>query len=666
MLPHPEPDPISDPALRLGPQLCGDLEQASRREWLVADGTGGYAMGTVGGLRTRRYHGLLAPAERSGARRWLAVAALDPVLLLPSGPVRLGVHEWADGTVAPTGHVHLERFELRDGLPSWRWRVGEVVIERELALAYGSPLLAVTHRVLAGAPVQLAVEVLGTWRDVHGERHGDGDLPTETTADGAVLAGRYRVAGPGWSPTGEWFRGVHAREEAARGLPAEDDLWFAGRFTATLGAGDVLPVTAWASSPDGPALDRPAPDAATVIAGARARAREVCRTAGAGDPAEASLALAADAMVTTTPDVVAGYPWFGAWSRDTMVSYEGLLLETGRAETGRALLAGYAATLSEGMLANTADGVGAQPSSSGDSGQFNSVDATLWFVHAVGRHVARTGDRDLAVALAPALEAVVAAYRDGTRYGIRADSDGLVTQGEPGVALTWMDARVDGVGVTARIGKPVEIQALWVAALATVARVRQWRGADPSDLLRLRQSALTSFAARFPTGAGWWHDVVDGPAGDDPTLRPNQVIAMALPGGPGPDRAALHAAGAALLTPLGLRSLAPAEAGYRGVHRGDQRTRDAAYHQGTVWPWLIGPYLQASLLSGSDPQQAAGLLAGLEVHLNEWGLGSVSETADGDAPHAATGAPFQAWSVAELLRARRLLRGWNADGQPAG
>jgi predicted glycogen debranching enzyme len=277
------------------------------------------------------------------------------------------------------------------------------------------------------------------------------------------------------------------------------------------------------------------------------------------------------------------------------------------------------------MLANTADT---------GSLEYNTVDGTLWFVHAVGRHVEVTGDDDLGAELAPVLAGIVQHHLGGTRYGIRVDSDGLLTQGADGVALTWMDARVDGVPVTQRAGKPVEVNALWLRALDV---------AGGFDDVRAR--AAESFGRRFvrPDGRGLF-DVVDGPGGDDASVRPNQLLAAWLLD-EGTRRAIVGVCRDSLLTPLGLRSLAPDDPRYQQHHRGSPAERDAAYHQGTVWPWLLGPYVDAS----GD----VTALAGIEAHLGEWGLGSVSETADGAAPHVATGCPFQAWSVAELLRVRR-------------
>ncbi len=636
-----------------GTQTCGSLDAGGQREWLVADGCGGYAMGTVCGLRTRRYHGLLVVAGETPAHRTMAVAALDPVLTLPSGArVRLGTHEWRGGAVDPRGFELLESFEVRDGLPSWRWRVGDTVLERVLAMRHGSPSLAVVDRLVAGGPVRLTVEALCTWRSAHAERRADAALRVEKTADGAVVEGAYRIAGPGFESDGEWFVGAHHREEAARGLNPEEDLYRVGRFTAELPVGGRLEISAWAG--DASALATPPPPAREVIEAARHRARSI--TAGTADDVTAALTLAADAFIVNSAagvDVVAGYPWFGSWSRDTMISYEGLFLATNRAPEGRELLRGYARTLSQGMIANTAD--------TGRT-EYNTADATLWLLHAVDRHVTATGDTDLAAELVEPLDTVVREHRAGTRYGIRIDTDGLLTQGADPVALTWMDAVVEGRPVTPRRGKAVELNALWINGLSALAGLREQVGQRADDLRDAYAAAVATFRRRFPAPDGWLFDVVDSPdvprpTGDDHSLRPNQLFAFGLPYAPlrGGDAEPVRAVARELLTPLGLRTLAAGDPDYRGAHRGDPAGRDRAYHQGTVWPWLVGPFVDAARAVGLSPDAIRdSVLPGLVAHLGDWGIGSVSETADGDAPHAATGCPFQAWSVAETLRSVRL------------
>ena len=608
----------------------------------------GFAMGTVGGLRTRRYHGLLVVATEPPIGRRLGLAALDPVLVFDDRRVELATREWESGAIAPHGHEYLAGFELIEGVPRWTWQVDDVVLEAEVAMLHGRPAVGIVHRLVhASRPVQLKLAAVATWRDVHGERFADGEPPVATTDDGFVFDDAYRVRGPGFRPSIEWWYGSHQREEAARGLQANEDLAHAGTFAAELKAGEHLSIEAWA---DGGTM----PAATEIVAAARKRYRSVSRVAKASAPVDRLLAHAADQFIVAGPTVVAGYPWFGDWSRDTFTSYEGLFLCTGRHAEGAALLRRAASTVSEGMLANTAD-VGGQP-------EYNTADATMWFLHAVGRHIEVTDDLDLAIELMPTVTSIIDNHVRGTRYGIRVDlRDGLVTQGAEGLALTWMDARVDGVPITRRVGKTVEINALWISALTRLADLAVKVGLPSDTWQALADQARTAFVERFIGDDGALQDVIDGPAGDDPTLRPNQLIAAALDDGPlvtGAIAPILDAV-TPLLTPLGLRSLDPADERYRSEHRGDSAARDAAYHQGTVWPWLIGPYVEACLKIGRSTN---ALLDGLESHLAEFGLGSVSETADGGAPWSATGCPFQAWSVAELIRARQLVQVGSPDG----
>jgi predicted glycogen debranching enzyme len=632
----------------LGPETCGSVDEGSKREWLVTDGLGGYAMGTATGLRTRRYHGLLVPAVGGPAERMLGLVSLEPVIVVGDAHISLATDEWAGGSVSPRGCELLVTFELEDGVPRWRWQFGDVVLERELTMGRGRSIVGVVHRLVrADRPVQLELAPLCTWRSVHGERFAYGSPDVQSTAEGFVFENAFRVIGAGWSPGGQWYLGVRAREEAARGLNDREDVWAAGTFSTPLAPGETHEITA-AAAP----FDEPLPSASTIIAAARKRATDLIRRADAIDAVDAQLVLAADSFTIETegrPTAVAGYPWFGEWSRDLMTSYEGLYLTTNRADEGREVLRTSAATVSEGMLANTADT---------GSLEYNTVDGTLWFVHALERHIASTGDADLGAELAPVVEQIIDHHLAGTRYGIAADPDDcLLQQGADGAALTWMDARINGVPVTARRGKPVEVNALWIRALevaATIAGDTETRARNSG----LAVKARGSFRDRFvrPDGAGLF-DVVDGPGGNEWTVRPNQLLAVSLPnpaldGDDQAARAAVDACRRSLLTPLGLRSLAPDDPAYKPVHRGGPAERDSAYHQGTVWPWLIGPYVDAARSVGIPVD---GVLDGLDAHLDEWGLGSVSETTDGAAPHGATGCPFQAWSVAEVLRVRRAL-----------
>nr|BFE56744.1 amylo-alpha-1,6-glucosidase [Dactylosporangium thailandense] len=627
--------------MTFGPHACA-TPAGFEAEWLVTDGLGGYATGTVAGLRTRRYHALLVTPQRR-----VALAALDPVLRLPGGAEhRLAVHEWGSGAIDPQGHHHLESFEILDGVPRWRWRFGEYVLEREVAMVRGRNAVAVVHRLVAappGARVHLGLTALCTWRDADGERFcADGPLDIEDA---------YALDGPGWTPLGEWYLDAYHREETARGLNPVEDLWAAGTFAADLGAGETLTVTA--RSDLGNAA--PLPDGPAVVEAARRRARRLVRQAGVRTAAERLLTLAADAFIIDrdgVPEVIAGYPWFGSYLRDTMTAYEGLFLHTGRAAEGRELLRAHA-------------GLGARLRAE----ELGDADGALWYVHAVDRHIARTGDADLAAELLPAVEGVIAAYTKGTRDGVSVDPlDGLLVLDADHAGLTWMNARLPRGPVTPRDGKPVELNALWANALGAVAALRERCGRDASVVHGRRDAVRAQFVKRFRAPDGWLYDVVDaGPAPypkggsgvhDDSVLRPNQLLAFSLPYAPGADEPrlrddVLRAVGESLLTPLGLRTLGPGEYGYLGAHRGGVVARDTAYHQGTVWPWWLGPYVDAMCAAG---RPVDALPVAVEGHLGECGLGSVSEIAEGDAPYRPTGAPFSARSVAALLHARTVIR----------
>ena len=629
-------------SIALGPQVCGALDESSQREWLVADGVGGYAMGTVSGLRTRRYHGLLAVAVDGPGSRMLGLVALDPVLVVGDARFRLATHEWAGGAVDPHGHELLSTFELDRGLPRWRWQIGDIVLERELALTYGRPAVGVVHRLVrTDRPVRLELTPLCTWRSVHGERFANGAPNVEHTAEGFVFESAYRLAGAGWAPGGDWYRGIRAREEAARGLGDVEDVWAAGAFAVELNAGESHEVTAAAAPFDGTL-----PQAKEIVAAARSRADSVLRRAAPTDALDEQLVLAADQFTITTagrPTAVAGYPWFGEWSRDLMTSYEGLYLATNRHDEGREVLRTSAATVSEGMLANTADT---------GSLEYNTVDGTLWFVHAVGRHLAVTGDDGLGRELAPVLAEIVQHHVDGTRYGIGVDpTDGLLRQGADGWALTWMDARIDGVPVTQRAGKPVEVNALWLRALEVAASC-----ADPDQ------------AQRWTAAAGARRRVVPVEIRARRRQRPARRRRRA-----GRRRLVGAAESAARRLARSARRRRCPQHGRRVPQRAADAARAAL--AGTERPTLpttpprqpgrarrrVPPGNRVALADRpvrrrlpGDGRRAPRRARGARGAPRRMGLGSVSETADGAAPHTATGCPFQAWSVAELLRVRRL------------
>ncbi|MEU4157196.1 amylo-alpha-1,6-glucosidase [Actinoplanes sp. NPDC026670] len=610
-----------------GPHVCGSLsaEAGTGREWLVTDGLGGYASGTVSGLRTRREHALLTVSGH------VALASLDLTVTLPSGAkIPLYTHTWASGPVEPSGHRHLETFTLDQGLPRWRWRIGDVVIERELAMRHGHPSVAVVHRVLsAPGPVGLAVAAMCTWRTANTSRRADGPgLVVEPVAGGVILDRAYRLHGPGWQPAGSWHLGV-------RTGPSEDaveDLWHAGTFFRQAGPGGACEISAWA----GPLGETPPPPPA-VIAAERERAHRLVTLSKAEGYAE-TLVLAADRFIVRSPDgpdVIAGYPGQDRWLGDTMTAYEGLFLDTGRVDEGRELL-----------IARTRAAAGELRTPDAPWLRHDSLDGPLWLVHAVDRHVTRTGDSALAAKLAAPLGRVLRHHLGGSGPLSIDPADGLVRLASPGPD-------------TPRVGKPVDLNALWVNALAAMCDLLGEGGHDDGEPRARHARAQESFAARFPAPEGWLYDVVEGPAAayplgagahhDDPSLRPHQLLAWSLPHAPmrGRQSNAVRAVGESLLTPLGPRTLAPGEYGYQPRRPADP---DMAHHQGPVWTWLIGPYADACAATG---RPVDGLLDALDAHLAEAGLGSLGETADGDAPHRASGVPFSARSVAEALRIKQ-------------
>ncbi|GGN61831.1 glycogen debranching protein [Actinoplanes lobatus] len=618
--------------ITFGPQVCGSVsaEAGGGREWLVTDGLGGYAAGTISGLRTRRRHALLVTSGH------VALASLDLTVTLPSGvKVPLYTHEWASGATDPAGHTHLEVFRLVDGLPRWRWRIGDVVVERELAMRHGHPSLAVAHRVVsAPGPIGLAVAAMCTWRTEGTSRRASGPaLSVDPVADGVIVDGAYRLHGPGWQPAGFWHVDVHTREDGA-----DDDLWHAGSFFQQAGPGQTVEISAWAGR-----LGETPPPAPVVIAAERERAHRLVTLSKAEGYGEA-LVLAADRFVIRTPDgpdVVAGYPGQGRWAGDTMIAYEGLFLDTGRVDEGRELL-----------ISRTRAAAGEPSGPAAPWLRHDPLDAPLWLVHAVDRHVARTGDGALAAKLAIPLGRLLRHRLDGSGPLSLDPADGLLR-------LTAPSGAPGDLPAVPRVGKPVEINALWVNALAAMCELLGETGRDDAEPRARLQLARESFQARFPAPEGWLYDVVEGPATtyplgagayhDDPSLRPHQLLAWSLPYAPmrGRPGGAVQAVGEALLTPLGLRTLAPSEYGYQSRPPAEP---DPAYHQGAVWTWLIGPYADACAATGLPVE---GLLTGLAAHLGETGVGSLGDTAEGDSPHRAIGCPFSARSVAEVLRVKQ-------------
>ncbi len=648
-----------------------DVEGALDREWLCTNGLGGYAMGSLAGANTRRYHGLLVAALAPPLGRTLLCAKVDETFDRGGQRVALGANEFRDGARAPWGVTHLSAFRLEGSRPVWHYAVPGGTLEKAVWMEHGQSATWLRY-VAHGTGGRLRLAVFATQRDYHHETRGAPSWRFEVTplaagAEVTAFAGGapWRILGPRgalFTPAGDWWWHFLHRREQQRGLDCEEDLYLAGHLEFPLlpGRPALVAITAepWSE-------DAPGPDPEGAWERQIARERRLISLAGAqSDPLRARLTLAADQFLVRRGDappgeagtILAGYPWFSDWGRDTMISLPGLTLATGRHSEGRRILTTYARYLDRGMLPNRFP-------DSGESPEYNTVDATLWFFQAMAAYVDATRDVALIQELYPALADVIAWHLRGTRYGIGMDpADGLLSAGEAGCQLTWMDAKVGDWVVTPRIGKPVEINALWYNALRHMdAWARQLgRPAGPpgttAGYADLAERVRESFNARF-----WYqwgdhlYDVIDTPSGHPETaLRPNQVFALSLAYPVLDGRRFQNVLGTVernLLVPPGLRTLAPNEQGYQGYYAGDQFHRDAAYHQGTAWAWTLGAFLDGRRRLGATAAEVEVLCRPLADHLREAGVGSISEVFDGNPPFLPGGCPFQAWSVAEILRA---------------
>lgn len=649
-----------------GRETLGQLETAERREWLVTNGLGGYASGTLAGTLTRRYHGLLVAALAPPLGRTLLVAKLDEEVEYVGLRRALHTNRWADGVVGPEGYRELERFRLEGTTPVWTYAVADALLDKRVFMGLGANTTYVRYCFWRGtAPLTLIARALVNYRDHHGTTRAGGWQLRVTRVPAGVRvtaydgARPYTVLAPGATvePAHTWYYGFRLAAEEERGLEPIEDHLHAATIRAELRPGESLTVVlsaeaepeldatgAWARRRDHEAalLDRWARAWPDVAPDAPAWIRQ--------------LVLAADQFVVRRllpddPDgltVIAGYPWFGDWGRDTMIALPGLALATGRPEVARRVLGTFARFADRGMLPNRFPDAGEPP-------EYNTVDAALWFVEAVRAYHAATGDDGFLRAVAPVLHHIVGWYRRGTRYGIGEDSaDGLLRAGAPGMQLTWMDARVGDWVVTPRTGKPVEIGALWYQAQVTLAAVARRLGEPCQPWRRAASRTRAGFARFWNAAAGWCYDVLDGPDGPDLTLRPNQLLAVALPASPlslERRRRIVDVCARHLLTSHGLRSLAPGHRDYRGVYQGGPAARDAAYHQGTVWAWLLGPFALAHYGVYRDPAAAQAFLLPLGHQLADQGVGTLGEIFDGDPPFHPRGCIAQAWSVGETLRA---------------
>jgi predicted glycogen debranching enzyme len=638
-------------------------------EWLEADGFGGFASGTAGTLRTRRYHALLLTAATvPPARRVVLVNGIEAWVEANGIRYPLTMQRYAPDIVYPDIAPSLSSFDTAPW-PMWRFQIEHTCVSAEVFVAKATCETVLRWRIAGDAggdgKVTLHVRPLLSGRDYHALHHENGAFDFRASVDGERVQWQpyhdvpaIRVATNGvYEHAPDWYRNFCYVRERERGLDFTEDLATPGVFTFDLRDEAAVMILS-AGTDNASSVTRSASEHADALAATEASRRAAFAS---------RLQRSADAYVISRSagrTIVAGFPWFTDWGRDTFIAMRGLLIATGRYAEAESILLEWAGTISQGMCPNRFPDYGGEP-------EYNSVDASLWFAIAVHDYLATGHPSDTTRRLQDAVETILSGYTQGTRYGIRADDDGLLRAGVPGVQLTWMDAKIGDWVVTPRIGKPVEVQALWFNALRIAA---QWNAHWTEAGDRVAQS----FAQRFvdpQTGALFDVVDVDHKHGTvDRSIRPNQIFAagglpFALVEGE-TARAVIAQAQTHLLTPLGLRTLSPHDPAYRGRYAGTPLERDGAYHQGTVWPWLLGPFVEA-WLRVQRPDEAARnaartrFLAPLDAHLDRAGLDHLSEVADGDAPHAPGGTPFQAWSLGERLRIGMLLDEDIRTGLPA-
>ncbi len=670
--------------------ICVDIDRSLDKEWLVTNGIGGFASGTVSGINTRRYHGFLIAALRPPVERTLLLATINEEAEIDQHTYYLGANEYPDGKIQPGGFVHIEEFRLECGIPTTVLHLGQNVLHKTVWMEQGYNTTYVRYTYVEGeGECCLALHPMCNYRDYHNITRGafSWDFGVEPLEGGCKITA-HTDAQPFWltttpaaefTHTGVWYWNFVYRREIERGYGGKEDLYLPGVIRIVLQPGESITLIASTEPPEETqhlaedALMREQTRRHNILEGAGFKKEDW--EADAGVPSDSNrafsseLALAADSFTvtriidsqgekTTVPTVIAGYHWFDDWGRDTMISLPGLTLPLGKARLANKVIQSFGLFSRDGLLPNNFPDTGSAP-------QYNTADATLWMFQAIEALATGTGNMNTARNLYPLLADMIAWHIKGTRHGIRMDpADGLLIAGEEGLQLTWMDAKVDDWVVTPRIGKPVEINALWYNALRIMEKLHRSLGRtvvagreEPPDFRALAEHVYNSFRERFWYSRGnYLYDVIDGPDGADTSLRPNQIFALSLSNdllSLEQSRLVLAAIRTHLLTPYGLRSLSPDDHRYIGIYTGTRTERDGAYHMGTVWAWLLGPYFDAvRAVDGPDPALAElqTFLPALQKHLSDAGLGSISEIFDGDAPHIARGCISQAWSVSEVLR----------------
>ena len=639
---------------------CTDLAESESLEWLETNGIGGYSSGTVAGMRSRRYHGLLIAATKPPLGRAVLLSGFDEKITIAGKSYPLSTARY-ENAISPESYKLLKEFRL-DPYPIWTFSLDGIEVERRLFMPHGENSVVMSWAVLAGVPdARLELTPMLAFRDHHHLRHETADFPYEySTGIGTVEFASYDGFPPlqlacnatDLNDVGVWYRDFAYKIERERGFDFTEDVFAPCAFRFDL----AKPAVVIASTEKHRFEDAAALEQAEV-----SRRKQVVAAAEPKDEIDELIAHAADQVIVSRgagKTVIAGYHWFDDWGRDTMIALPGLAIANGRPEIAKEIILEYFKYISQGMLPN-------RFTSGSETPDYNTVDGTLWFFEAIRSYAEATGDQDFIKGdLFLKLVNVIRWHLEGTRFGIRVDDDGLLAAGVPGENLTWMDAKIGDKVITPRMGKAVEIQALWYNALCVMeAFAARFKNAE----LRTRFSDLAaraqeSFNEKFwNADAGCLFDVIDGES-RDPSVRPNQIFAVSLfyPILEGERaRAVVDRVERDLLTPKGLRTLAVSDAKYIGKYEGGPFERDSAYHQGTVWAWLIGHFIDAYLRVHSGEtdaiHKAKQMLNGLEEHLRDTMLGSLSEIFDGDAPHLAKGAAAQAWSIGEFKRARRKL-----------
>jgi predicted glycogen debranching enzyme len=665
-----------DARIRFGREVCGNQETADGREWLVTNGIGGFASGTISGNSTRRYHGLLIAALRPPVGRMQLVAGVDEIVRYAGGEYALSTHQWMSGVTEPKGFLNIESFRLEGMMPVWSYALADALLEKRVWMKHGENTTYVQYTLVRGtAPADVSLKALVNYRDYHATTHaGDWHMQIDLL-EGSAGAGVKITAFEGATPfflkcadatcetRHEWYRDCFMAVEKERGLDDHEDHLFAALFQTTLKVGASVTFVATTEAEATVTADR-----AEVLDRDR-QIFEAWRTQdgkvqSGGPNWLPQLILAADQFIVkralpTNPDgrsIIAGYHWFGDWGRDTMIALPGLTLATGRADIARQILLAFSEVVESGMLPNNFPDAGGDP-------QYNSIDAALWFFEAVRQFFAATKDGRTLLQLFPVLAEMIDAHVKGTRFNIRVDpADGLLFGGTAGVQLTWMDAKVGDWVVTPRVGKAIEVNALWINALETMAEFSRLLARPGEGYEKLAAKAKKNFQKFWNEDRGYCFDVIEVPGGaNDASLRPNQLFAVSLPVSPLSEeqqRAVVDMCAKHLLTSYGLRSLAPEEPGYKGHYTGGPGDRDAAYHQGTVWGWLVGPFVLAHLRVYSDPEEAMRFLEPLGISVHMYGLGTLGEIFEGDSPFTPHGAIAQAWTVGEVLRASREIQNY--------